>query len=308
MESEKRIRDSRTIRMAGCVGAASFSTLLFGQAFVAAHPQVACIAGIVVAALIAVYRLITNRPVRLPDLGGGEGGPTRWPVIFLAVLLMAGSAMAADVTINGPNELDVKEADLLFVEGLSSEQFAECTVRVYPEQDKPQVLVLQTLNSVPVLYVKGRSAGKFAVILDVNVPGCYALVIHELVIGGDDEEDEDQDDDVNPPPPPVPPGELAVILVHESRDTTPDKSGPLRDYLSSREEIWWRIADQDQIDGATQQPPPWLVAANSAISQQRLKLPVIVVGRRSLDGVFSVVSVETFSTVEKAVALIEKGK
>ncbi len=130
-------------------------------------------------------------------------------IFTLSLLLAYTVASFGEVTIIGPDQLDVKEADLFYVEGITAEQFSQCTVRVYPDKDKPQVLVLQTLNSLPVLYVKGRSAGSFAMILDVNVVGNYQLVIHELKIGGNEPDPG--------PIPPLPPGQKwKVVIVYET--------------------------------------------------------------------------------------------
>jgi len=131
-------------------------------------------------------------------------------VCLLTALLLSTMVFGQGVTINGPEALDVKEADLFFVEGLTIEEFKQCAVHVRPEINKPQVLVLQTVNNLPVLYVKGRSAGTFDLILDVNIPNKYELVFHALVIGGGG------DDPPNPPDPPLPPNQKwRVAIVFE---------------------------------------------------------------------------------------------
>jgi len=108
---------------------------------------------------------------------------------YIVCAIMVANAIAAgeaDVTIQGPNQLDVKESELFAVDGVSIEELEQCSVHVRPEEGKPQVLVLKTLDNKPVLYIKGFNAGKFDIILDVNIPGRYKLVFHRLVIGDGD--------------------------------------------------------------------------------------------------------------------------
>ncbi len=103
--------------------------------------------------------------------------------VTIIIGLFCISTAFGEVTIHGPSQLDVKEADLFTVEGVTIEEFAQCSVHVRPEEGKPQVLVLKTLDNKPVLYIKGQTAGSFDVILDVNVVGKYELVFHTLTIG-----------------------------------------------------------------------------------------------------------------------------
>jgi len=130
-------------------------------------------------------------------------------LILAVALLLPASMIGAGVTIDGPDSLEVKEADLFYVEGLTIEEFKQCAAYVRPEENKPQVLVLQTVNNLPVLYIKGRSAGTFDVILDVNLPDRYELVFHGLTIGGGDEDDEN---------PPSPGQTWEIVIVHETND------------------------------------------------------------------------------------------
>jgi len=140
-------------------------------------------------------------------------------LICLALCLPA----SAEVTIVGPDRLAVREAALLNVEGITAQQFASCTLAVFPAENQPQIVALQTLDNRPVLFVTGGTPGRFALILDVNVPKQYALVIHELEIGFPPD----------PPIPPVPtptpePGEgLTVVIVEESSLTTPAQEAVL---------------------------------------------------------------------------------
>lgn len=224
----------------------------------------------------------------------------RLPIPILLTLLLASIAAGA-VTIEGPDQLDVKEADLFYVKGLTIQDFANCEVQVYPETTELMVLVLQTINNDPVLYVKGRAPGKFALTLDVNVPGAYELCIHELTIGSGPEPEPD------PIPPPVP-GELSVVVVHETSDRTAQQSAALlglQKYLDQKSHPW-RFADKDLKDGATNQPAEWLKPYLTAISKAQVNLPVLVIGATS-DGAFSIVSIEPLpDTATAAIALIQK--
>ena len=132
-------------------------------------------------------------------------------VFTVLILLFSVSSFAAEII--GPSELDLKEADLFFVDGVTTEEFADCVVDVYPEENAPQVLVLQTLNSKPVLYIKGRTKGNFVILLDVNIPGRYELVKKEISIGGGPEPPPDPID-----PPPLPGSKWRVGIVYESSE------------------------------------------------------------------------------------------
>lgn len=155
--------------------------------------------------------------------------------------------------IIGPDKIAVGEGELFDVKGVTAEEFAQCSVALFPIKNRPQVLVLQTLNSQPVLYVKGRHPWKGAIILDVNIPDAYQIVIHELTIGGGP----------IPPPPPPPPGKgLTVIIIEESSDRTPEQyrvmMSPWRAWMKG-EGYLVRIVDKD-IVGPKGKPPPDLAA------------------------------------------------
>ena len=136
-------------------------------------------------------------------------------LVLVACLLFPAWCFGVGVTIDGPDKLDVKEAELFFVEGLTIEEFKSCAVHVRPEENKPRVLVLQTTNNLPVLFVKGSSPGKFDIILDVNIPTKYELVFHALQIG----EGVDPVDPPDPIDPPLPPGKKwQVAVVYEKED------------------------------------------------------------------------------------------
>ncbi len=120
-----------------------------------------------------------------------------------------------DVTITGPDELAVNEADLFDVNGLTADQFAQCTVAVFPKENHPEVLVLQTLNNQPILYVKGRHVWDGALMLDVNTCPYHGFKIKELEIGGGPVPPDPPD----PPDPPPPPNQKwEIVIVHESDD------------------------------------------------------------------------------------------
>ncbi len=103
--------------------------------------------------------------------------------VTIIIGLFCISTAFGEVTIQGPNQLDVKEADLFPVNGVTVEEFAKCSVYARPEEGHPRVLILKTLDNKPVLFVKGLTPGKFDIILDVNIVGKYELVFHTLTIG-----------------------------------------------------------------------------------------------------------------------------
>jgi len=208
--------------------------------------------------------------------------------VFFACLIslfLVSGTLGGDVSILGPDSLEVREADLFHVEGLTAEQFADCIVSVFPKKDKPQVLVLQTLNNKPVLYIKGRTAGKFAVILDVNIVGKYDLVIHELTIGG------------GPPPPdptpdPIPGQKWQVVIINESSyiDNLPRGQQNILNSVRFRERLIEKghklvlggVVDQDTKYDPGGVLAPFFVAGKSMLVPRKDELkPIILISALS---------------------------
>ena len=142
-----------------------------------------------------------------------------------------------DVTITGPDELAVNEADLYYVDGLTAEQFAQCSVALFPTENRPTVLVLQTLNNQPILYVKGRHAWDGSLILDVNTCPDHGFKIKELEIGGGPVPPDPPD----PPDPPVPPPDQKwqVLIIHEPdrEDNLPRSQQAILNSLTFRKRL-----------------------------------------------------------------------
>lgn len=227
-----------------------------------------------------------------------------WPLRTLAVTLLALLTLATaawpKVTITGPSQLDVKEADLLAIDGIGPADYGKSVIRVYPETKDLQVFPLKTFADQIVLYVKGLKPGEFAIILDVNIPGQYDLVIHELTIGkGKPEPD--------PIPPPVP-GDLSVVAVYETLDRSPEETAVLiglRSYLK-QEKIWFQYADQHRKDAVTKETPKWFRPFLEAVKKEAKALPVLVIGK-TVNGVFSAAGVEPMpQTTAGAIAIVKK--
>jgi len=185
----------------------------------------------------------------------------------LAAWLIAATAAAA-VTIAGPNTLDTKEAALLYIEGMSADQFAgedKSTIAIYPDNEqKPIVVVLQSLGNQPVIYVQGQHAGAFALILDVNMPGAFEIVIHELTIGGEP----DPPDPPIPPDPPVPGAKYNVVILYETDqlDDMPASQLLILNSLQFREKLQaaghklLAVLDRDAKGNDGKNPPTSLAA------------------------------------------------
>ena len=151
-------------------------------------------------------------------------------LLCLAICLPA----SGEVTIVGPDRLAVREAALLYVEGVTVDQFRQCEVTMVPATNRPLVVALQTLNNKPVLYVQGQFAGAFWLIVDVNIPDAYALVVQPLTIGTGPDPTPDPD----PEPHPTPGEGLTVIVIEDPQKRTPDQqtvlSGPWRAWCQQR--------------------------------------------------------------------------
>ena len=167
-------------------------------------------------------------------------------LFLMTWLLLPSLCFGAGVTIEGPDRLDEKEAELFFVEGLTIEEFKSCAVHVRPEINKPSVLVLQTVNNLPVLYVKGFTAGQFDIILDVNIPTKYELVFHALQIG-EGVDPVDPPDPINPPLPPGKKWQVAVVYEKENAIKLPVAQRLIISSLEFRDKL--KVAGHKLVPG-----------------------------------------------------------
>jgi hypothetical protein len=219
----------------------------------------------------------------------------------LAATLAVSVAVGEGVSIVGPNQLDPKEADLFNIEGITSNELAKCCkVYVRPEEGQPQVSVFQTLDHRPVLFVKGRDAGTFEIILDVNKAGAFELVFHALTIGRDD-------DKPDPPIPPVPGDVATVVIIEEQEDRRKLPRSQLEAMadmkwrgMAEAKGLKWRLEDDDLV-GPNDNRPKWLGPILSAINEEEVGLPVVCL----VDSDGSVLSMQALpETVEEMRELV----
>jgi len=133
---------------------------------------------------------------------------TVW-LLGLMALLSIGSAEAA-VVIVGPSQLDAGTPVFLQVSGLPPANAKDLRSEVFPKS--PQVMFVQLFDGAgqPVLFFWASKQQRYAIILDVNIPGAYQLLIHEIAVGVDPGPDPDPDPD------PDPNGKYQIVIFAES--------------------------------------------------------------------------------------------
>lgn len=153
-------------------------------------------------------------------------------------------------------------------------------------------------NDQPEIAFRARIPGVYLVAVSATIDGKHeaAEIIITVV------KDEDSPD---PPIPPPGPGELQVIIVHETLKNTPEQSAVmvrLGAYLKA-EGILWDQPDQNVLDARTEQPPArFRVYLETA---KKHPLPVLIIGKLGKDG-SSVVDVKPLTDFNTAVNLVNQ--
>ena len=212
-------------------------------------------------ALVAAALLAAIHAAGFFDRGYIPIGPQPVVVDLATAVDVVANASTGKAAIIGPDKIAVGEGELFDVQGVTAEEFADCSIAVFPVKNRPQVLVLQTLNSRPVLYVKGRHSWKGAIILDVNIPGAYQIVIHELTIGGGPDPDPRPDPDPDPTP-----GEGLTVIIVENTDRGGRSPEQFR-VLNGQWRKWCRenkyLVRQVHADSKAPDVAPWIKIATS---------------------------------------------
>lgn len=123
----------------------------------------------------------------------------------------------------GADSLDVKEADIYQLTGVSAKDFPLIGLEVFPAGSL-SVQKFLTGDGV-VLFVKASKPGLSAVFVDINVPP-FVLVKKEITVGGV------QPGPVppNPPEPPLPAGKIdQCVIVRETEAQTPAQARVIND-------------------------------------------------------------------------------
>ena len=218
----------------------------------------------------------------------------------VAWLFLAVSGIAADLEIVVPNTVvQPGQHYLLPVLGLTSEDLPTAQIVVEPS-DSAQALGVTGWAGEQYLWFIAQEEGRHFVVVCVVRDNKAVLASASVHVGKP-----------NPPPPPVPvpvPGDLAIVVVIESAERTPQQMRvllALRKYCEKKS-LWYRMADPDQKDAVTNQTPRWLAAARKKITESSTPLPALVIGSVA-DDVFSAVQGEEVpDTAEAAVAILEK--
>lgn len=208
--------------------------------------------------------------------------------------------MAQQIEIVVPDEeLEAKRDYLIEVRNLATELLPGVTLIAEPAATTRAIGVTGWAGQ-QFIWFRANDVGRRFLVLALNGQTKPLLVSAFLDVGGTGPD---------PPPPPPPPGELCVIVVEESSARTAQEAIiylGLQTYLDSKK-VSWRIADKDQVDGLTNQPPKWLSPCLVAISQKQLSLPAIVVGVRAAEAGFSVAGVDTLpETLAKAIEWVKQ--
>jgi hypothetical protein len=166
----------------------------------------------------------------------------------LLVFALLGSARC-EVTIDGPTELEPREAELYTLQGLDARHLADCRLVVLPhDAEGVQAIPLLSLTSRPLVYFKAREAGRYAIVLDVNVvsddvgkrPHQFELVVLEVQVGAGGPAE-------NPFPPPVEPWKSKVEPLRPYKLSRSDATSLARVYESSAQAV--RAGDVRSVQG-----------------------------------------------------------
>jgi hypothetical protein len=113
------------------------------------------------------------------------------------------------VTVIGPTEADPGTPVFLTLEGVAGEQAKDINWGLFPQTETTQFIQLFDAASRPICFFWSKTAGRYVIFVDINIPGEYRLILHELQYG----EAAPPTPPVPPvPPPPEPSAELAALV------------------------------------------------------------------------------------------------
>jgi hypothetical protein len=154
--------------------------------------------------------------------------------------------------------------------GLAPEHLSSFNWMVFAAPPGAMVLDLADRSGNPVLMFWSPKPGRCAVIADVNIPGAFALLVHEFSVGSGP---------VPPPPPPPPPPaeEVSCLFLYESADV--DEAPYLGNITTSQlvrrlgsSKFHLLFADKNELDEADRTTPAvktWVAYA----AKHKLGLP-----------------------------------
>ncbi len=142
----------------------------------------------------------------------------------------------------GPKEAPVRTPVWLTLDGVPANAVGDTKWGLFPQHDGDQFMRLFDAEGRPVCFFWSSTPGKRAIFVDVNVPGNYQLLIHEIAYG----EGEVKPVPFPPDPKPNPtPGKRHVIILEETGPKPADQkrreeytkilfSPKLRSYLKEK--------------------------------------------------------------------------
>lgn len=217
-----------------------------------------------------------------------------------ALCLMLAATAHGQVEIIAPSEaLESGRHYLLEVRGLATEDLPR-TMLIAEPKDTTSAVGVSGWAGQQFIWFSASDEGRRFVALAINQPGEGPPVVAgvTLDIGGEPDPD--------PPPPPPPPGELAVVVIEERDDRTDEQHTTmlgLWKYLE-KEEIRYRMVDDDRKEGVTGKTPEWMKPFLKAAEGGGL--PLLLIGSASDDGV-TIVAVESLpATAREAVEMVEE--
>ena len=208
--------------------------------------------------------------------------------ITLAVLLsLAVCPFArADVSIEGPSEVEAGDYAQLNVLGLDAERLSSALVKYFP-RERVNVIPAKTWAGDPMILFRAKNQGTY--LLWVAAPGPTGIDQAEIEIQvgplpnpepipPDPTPIPDPDPEPDPDPQPAP-GVRQVTVVYESNNRTPNQTVAmisLQRYLSDTGHPY-RFVDQHLADGETDRTPAWLLPYLAEIKVRNVQLPALVV-------------------------------
>ena len=123
------------------------------------------------------------------------------------------------VSLVGPSQAKVGQPVWLTLVGVPQTNIADINWGLRPVYDSDQFIQLFDAKGQIVCFFWSDTPGVRTVFCDVNVPGAYKLLLHDLTYG----DKADPKPDPIPPPPP-PDGERWLLILEESSDRTPQQA------------------------------------------------------------------------------------
>ncbi len=150
------------------------------------------------------------------------------------------------VSLVGPAKASVGQPVWLTLTGVPKANVADINWGIRPVYESDQFIQLFDASGRIVCFFWSDTPGVRTIFCDVNVPGSYKLLLHDLAYG-----DAKPDPKPDPIPPPPPSGERWLMILEESSNRTTQQAGVMlsKKLTSLRNADKFRLVDVKRPDG-----------------------------------------------------------